>query len=143
MENSNDKTHAQLSGVKSSMNADLLPAGIETLMHPWQRLAEHLSPLIGETGFCALYGRAILLVVPLFDWLRAAQPGDSAAQSFTALTGVYNTVHIDAASAANTALLTTFTELLSGLIGEALTGRLLDLAWRGGQEQTNAQEQKQ
>jgi hypothetical protein len=143
MENNDDKKHALRPGVKTSMSAACVPAGGESLLHPWRRLAQHLSPLIGESGFCALYGRTIRLVIPHFDWLHAAQPGSSAEQSFIALVGIYSTVHVDAAAAANTALLTTFTELLSGLIGQALTRRLLDAAWAGSQEQKNVQEQKQ
>lgn len=142
MENNDDKKHDLLSGVKTSMSEACLPAGSEVLLHPWQRLAQHLSPLIGESGFCALYGRTIRLVIPHFDWLHAVQPGSSPEQSFIALVGIYSTVHVDAATAANTALLTTFTELLSGLIGQALTRRLLDSAWNGRQEQKNVQEQK-
>jgi hypothetical protein len=140
MENNDDKQHDLLSGVKTNMSEACLPLGKEALLDPWQGLVLQLSPLIGESGFCALYGRAIRLVIPHFDWLQAAQPGKSAEQSFIALTGIYNTVHVDAATAANTALLTTFTELLSGLIGQALTRRLVDSASNGSQHQKNVQE---
>jgi hypothetical protein len=143
MENNDDEKHELLSGVKTSMSEACLPPRGEALLDPWQRLALLLSPLIGESGFCALYGRALRLVVPHFEWLKAAQPDKTAAQSLTALTGIYGTVHADAAAAANLALLTTFTELLSGLIGQALTRRLLDSAWNGSQDQKNVQEQKQ
>ncbi|MDB5934979.1 MAG: hypothetical protein JWQ01_2323 [Massilia sp.] len=140
MENNDDKQHELLSGVKTSMRAASLPSVSEALLQPWLGLAAHLSPLIGESGFCALYGRALRLVVPRFEWLKTAQPGKNAELSLIALTGIYGTVHFDAATAANTALLDTFTELLSGLIGKALTSRLLDSAWNGAQGQTNAQE---
>jgi hypothetical protein len=43
---------------------------------------------------------------------------------------------------ANEALLTTFTRLLTDLIGAALTTRLIDAAWQGTQAQNNAGEQK-
>ena len=141
MENNHDKKQELLSGVKSGRGTDDVPPGGE-LIYPWQRLAEHLSPLIGESGFCALYGRAVWLVVPHFAWLQAVRPGKNAEQSFIVLTGAYRSVDVEAASAANTVLLTTFTELLSSLIGEALTGRLLDLAWDTSHEHKHAQEQK-
>ena len=149
MENNGDKMGQPRAGeplgvrAQGAQDTHGTAAGGEALIDPWQRLAEHLSPLIGESGFCALYGRAIRLAVPHFDWLQAARPGKNAEQSFLALTGLYGTVHVDAASAANTVLLTTFTGLLSNLIGQALTGRLLDSAWNGGRERTHAQEQKQ
>jgi hypothetical protein len=143
MENNDDKKHDLLPGVKTSMNEAGLPVGGKALLDPWQSLATQLSPLIGESGFCALYGRTLRLVIPHFDWLQAVQPGKSAEQSFMSLADIYNTVHVDAATAANTALLATFTELLSGLIGQALARRLLDSAWNARQEQKNVQEQKQ
>jgi hypothetical protein len=142
MEN-DDKNHDRQSGVQTSRFAACLSPGGQELLHPWQCLADHLSALIGESGFCALYGRTIRLVIPHFDWLQAAEPGNNAEQSLIALTSLYRTVHVDAATAANTALLTTFTELLSGLIGQALTRRLLDSAWNGRQDQKNVQEHKQ
>ncbi len=43
---------------------------------------------------------------------------------------------------ANEALLTTFTRLLSELIGEALTTQLIDTAWNGALAPNNAGEQK-
>jgi hypothetical protein len=142
MENNDDKKHELLSGVKTTISAARPPLDSASLIAPWKQLALHLSPLIGESGFCALYGRALRLVVPQFEWVKAAQPGKNAEQSLGMLAGLYATVHVDAATAANTALLDTFTELLSALIGRALTIRLLDSAWNGRQEQKNAQEHK-
>jgi hypothetical protein len=143
MENNDDKKHELLSGVKTRLSEADLPPGSEGLLHPWQRLALKLSPLIGESGFCALYGRTLRLVGPHFEWLKTVEPDKTAEQSLFALIGLYGTVHVDAAAAANLALLTTFTELLSGMIGHALTGRLLDSACNSGQDQKNVQEQKQ
>jgi hypothetical protein len=143
MENNDDTKHELLpGGAQRSIRAASAPRDCEPLLHPWKQLAMHLSPLIGESGFCALYGRAMRLVVPRFEWLKAAQPGKNTEQSLGTLTGIYATVHVDAATAANTALLNTFTELLSALIGQALTNRLLDSAWNGRHEQKNEQEHK-
>ncbi|MDB5774954.1 MAG: hypothetical protein JWP38_1087 [Herbaspirillum sp.] len=94
----------------------------------WGRLATHLSQLIGETGFNALYGRSVRLVLVQFDWLTMPKSSQSPGTLFTTLKN--NLLSVDAASAndANIALLDTFTKLLSGLIGEALTTRLLHTA---------------
>ena len=140
MENNDDKQHELLSGVQTRVSSALALPDSEALLHPWKRLAQTISPLIGESGFCALYGRTILLVTPHFDWLGTAQPCKDAQHSFAALADIYRTVDVDAATAANTGLLTTFAELLSGLIGPALTSRLLESAWNGSQEPQNVQE---
>jgi hypothetical protein len=142
MENDDDKQHELLPGVMASIPSASALFDSELLLHPWRRLALLLSPLIGESGFCALYGRAIRLAASQYEWLKAAQPGKTAEQSLAALAAIYATVHIDAVAAANTTLLNTFTDLLSALIGQALTNRLLDSAWNGKHEQKNVQEQK-
>jgi hypothetical protein len=109
----------------------------------WLRLAHRLSPLVGENGFCALYARAVRLVRPEFDWLSGNQSGMSVEQLMGTLTSDFESVEPAMADTAHTALLNTFTKLLSALIGEALTIRLLDSAGTDEHEQKNAQEQKQ
>jgi hypothetical protein len=121
------------------------PGGVEAAdrhLLPWRSLALHLSPLIGESGFGALYGRTGRLLTQQHGWLTvgpSSQPLDA----------LFRTLKEDLAGAepaqavlANEALLTTFTRLLSDLIGEALTTRLIDSAWNGAQAQNNAGEQK-
>ncbi|QBE62414.1 hypothetical protein [Pseudoduganella lutea] len=109
---------------------------------PWRSLAVHLSPLIGEIGFGALYGRtgrllaqqhACLTIVP------SSQPLDAL---FQTLNDDLARVEPAQSALANEALLTTFTRLLSELIGEALTTQLIDTAWNGAQAPNNAGEQK-
>jgi hypothetical protein len=109
----------------------------------WLRLAQQLSPLIGENGFCALYMRALRLAQPQFDWLTGNQSGKSSVeQLLEALMNDLATVDAASAERAHSALLKTFTQLLTVLIGEALTIRLLDSASTGEHERKNAQEQK-
>jgi hypothetical protein len=95
----------------------------------WARLAARLSPLIGDTGFNALYGRSTRLVIVQFDWLTMPMSSQSTEMLFATLNGNLLSVDAARANAANIALLDTFTKLLSGLIGEALTIRLLNTAW--------------
>jgi hypothetical protein len=109
---------------------------------PWRSLAVHLSPLIGETGFGALYGRTGRLLARQHACLTigpSSQPLDA----------LFRTLKDDLARAepaqsalANEALLTTFTRLLSELIGETLTTQLIDTAWNGALAPNNAGEQK-
>ncbi|RZA32782.1 MAG: hypothetical protein EOP92_24280 [Lysobacteraceae bacterium] len=116
------------------------------LLQPWRRIAQHLCPLIGESGFCALFGRAIHVIGPEHAWLAPQQPCRAPEQLFTSLEERMALVDADRATAANDALLRTFTQLLATLIGERLTQRLLESATAtvdsAQGQQKNAQEQK-
>lgn len=120
-----------------SSNADAA-----VLVLPWLRLSEQLTPLIGESGFCALFGRAVRLSVPRFERLSACDSARPMTDLFTSLTRTLNEMGPEHAGAANRALLETFTTLLGNLIGEALTKQLLHVAQAGGDGQTHGQEQK-
>jgi hypothetical protein len=91
----------------------------------WHGIDVALSPIIGERGVAALYKRSLHLTCSAHSWLasvqeHSAQPGDFAALR-TALAG-----HPRAdAAAASAALLQTFLDLLTSLIGAALTEQLL------------------
>jgi hypothetical protein len=111
------------------------------LIQSWRRLADQLGPLIGDSGFCALYARACRLVGPEFKWLADTPPCKTRDSQITALDELLASVAPDHAKAAHAALLQTFTELLASLIGQALARRLLDAAARDGEEK-NAQEHK-
>ncbi len=129
MDKNDDKRQQLIADVLAlqagASNADTVARSLRT----WELLAAHLSPLIGEAGFCALYGRTMRLVIAQYPWLTPAlssQPIDALLSTLKE-----NLSSIDPASAgqATGALLDTFTRLLSGLIGEALTTRLLNTAW--------------
>lgn len=110
-------------------------------LQPWKQLACHLSPLIGESGFSALYRRSVRLVSAEYDWLSAPQATSTADDLLSALRNQLFAEDGHHANAANTALLETFTKLLAGLIGEALTIRLLHAAWTGAGDKSNARDQ--
>lgn len=116
------------------------------LLQPWRRIAQHLCPLIGESGFCALFGRAVHVIGPDHAWLAPQQPCRAPEQLFTSLEERMVLVDAERAAAANEALLQTFTQLLAALIGERLTQRLLESATAttgtASGQQKNAQEQK-
>ena len=120
--------------------------GGEALLQPWRRIAQHLCPLIGESGFCALFGRAVHVIGPEYAWLAPQQPCRVPEQLFTSLEERMALVDAERAAAANAALLRTFTQLLATLIGERLTQRLLESATAAVDpaqgQQKNAQEQK-
>lgn len=120
-------------------------AGSKDLLQPWRRIAQQLCPLIGESGFCALFGRAVHVIGPEHAWLAQHQPCRSAEQLFTSLEERLGSVDAAHATAANEALLRTFTQLLAALIGERLTQRLLASATATAEpapgQHTNVQEQ--
>ena len=117
------------------------PAGHAHLIASWRRLCAQLGPLIGDNGFCALFGRACRLVAPEFRWLAETPACKSCEGQVGALDTILASVAPEQAEAAHAALLRTFTELLAALIGPGLATRLVDAALLGGNEQ-NAQEHK-
>jgi hypothetical protein len=137
----NDEKRQHLLVRMMASGGDRSRARRDYLLEPWRRIACHLSPLIGESGFSALLGRASRLVAPQFGWLV----GSGGPKTITVLLdglGDRFDQNADAAQAGNAALLDTFTTLLADLIGEALTIRLLQTAVDGPAEQKNEQEQK-
>jgi hypothetical protein len=112
---------------QSSDNGKALPqaGGSVDRLRPWRRISGQLVTLIGESGFCALFGRALRTMAVRYEWLSV----DPTRKSIDGLLGALerDLAGIDPAVAAiaNTELLTTFTKQLSSLIGEALTARLL------------------
>lgn len=138
----NDATRQQLL-VEMMSGTQRTDNGRETLLQPWRRMAARLSPLIGESGFCALLGRARRLVAPRFGWLSTSSSAKTIDALIDSLDDCYGSQGADTAHAGNAALLDTFTRLLAGLIGEALTNRLLHAAARGDGEPKNAPEHKE
>ncbi|MCC2957317.1 hypothetical protein LK542_17010 [Massilia sp. IC2-477] len=121
-------------------------AGNSALVQPWRRIATQLCPLIGESGFCALFGRAVHVIGPDYAWLAPRQACRAPEQLFSALEERMALVDGQRAAAASDALLRTFTDLLAALIGERLTQQLLASATSAADhpagQQKNAQEQK-
>jgi hypothetical protein len=127
MEKHDDKRQ-QLIGQVLAAPAGTGPADAPArALDAWRRLAAHLCPLVGEAGFCALYARAVRLAPG--DWPAVPLGARSVEALLATLAETLAAADPPQAGAANAALLETFTKLLSGLIGEALTARLLNTAW--------------
>ncbi|HZV66567.1 MAG TPA: hypothetical protein VFG03_16830 [Telluria sp.] len=95
----------------------------------WVDLAAHLTPLIGEAGFCALYGRAARLAAVADHWPVVLNGERSVGTLLLSIKNSLASIEPERAAAANLALLDSFTKLLAGLIGDGLTTRLLKTAW--------------
>ncbi|MFC5460916.1 hypothetical protein [Massilia niabensis] len=120
--------------------------GVAALVQPWLHLSVQLTPLIGESGFCALVGRAVRLTNMRSERLTSGDGARPVPDLFASLTRILNEIGPEHAPAANAAMLDTFTTLLGTLIGEALTKQLLQVALEGAdgqkQGQKHGQEQK-
>lgn len=96
----------------------------------WDELAIHLTPFIGEAGFCALFARAVRLAQPEFIWLTIVSSGGQSRQVlFETFSSNLQSADPRIAAQANGKVLEIFTGLLSTLIGEALVTRILNAAW--------------
>jgi hypothetical protein len=109
----------------AAIHADL----IERSTHVWTDLAEHLTPLIGAGGFCALYGRAARLAAAADHWPDVVNGVRSVESLLLSINSNLASIAPEHAAVANFALLDSFTKLLAGLIGDGLTIRLLKSAW--------------
>jgi hypothetical protein len=105
------------------------PAGAPAnRLRPWRRIGGQLTTLIGESGFCALFGRALRTLAVRYDWLSVDPALKSIAGLLSALEHDLDSVEPAVADIAAAELLNTFIRQLSSLIGEALTARLLEQA---------------
>jgi hypothetical protein len=89
------------------------------------KLLHHVGPVIGETGFQALFDRTVKLTRPRFP--EMPHPSDGAV--LDPLCGWMRQQPPDVTAGAVTDLFDTFTGLLSTFIGEGLTWKLLCNAW--------------
>ncbi len=95
----------------------------------WQEIDSALSPIIGQRGVAALYKRSFFLTAPAFPWLGGLDDGGQAAMDLSALKAVLARQSSTDAASGGGALLQTFCELLTTLIGPSLTERLLRSVW--------------
>lgn len=105
-------------------------------MLAWEQLAAHLSSLIGEAGFCALYARSLAVAQAPEALVRSSASLRSIDSLVAQLRAGLAVMEPAQACAVNATVLDTFTKLLSGLIGDGLTARLLNTAWAARSEGT-------
>lgn len=101
----------------------------EATISTWHQMADEIEPVIGTGGIDVLFNRSLHLTCTVFPWLTV--PGHHM-DSTLLLANIKTRLAAGEAAAAAEAgitLLVTFVEILSSLIGEALTERLLARAW--------------
>jgi hypothetical protein len=91
------------------------------------RLSEHLSRLIGDTGFRTLLKRSIVLASATYPLL--ATPGEASDSECSRLRDALEQQEPEAATDAFVAVLSTLVGILKRLIGEGLVERLLHEVW--------------
>jgi len=95
----------------------------------WQHIDASLSPIIGPRGVAALYRRSVHLLRRDHPSLDALHPEAVAADHFAELQRASDLQTRDGALDMNAAMLETFRDLLTKLIGASLSERLLQPAW--------------
>lgn len=94
----------------------------------WQQLADQLTPIIGNSGFNALYLRSLHMARTAHGWLPQHDLLPTSA-ALSLLQQALRQHDEDDASAASITLLNTFIDTLILLIGELLTSSILREAW--------------
>jgi len=95
----------------------------------WQRIAAELVPMLGETGFQAVYGRAVQLALPRCSSFTLSSQNDSTDGVFYKLKQDLIALEHDVAHHCSTILLTEFADLVASMIGDAMVNQILRAAW--------------
>lgn len=115
--------------LQSAGDAPDANAVAEATIFTWHKVAARIVPVIGVGGSDVLFNRSLHLTCMAFPWLTiVGDHRDSTALLANLkerLAGSDTTV----ATEASYTLLATFTEMLTTLIGESLTARLLGPVW--------------
>lgn len=91
----------------------------------WDAIHRALAPVIGPRGSAALHLRILHVARTTYPWLAAASEAAGAPGDFAALRDALASRPAVEAAAAHDSMLLAFLELLTALIGEPLTTRLL------------------
>lgn len=101
----------------------------EATISTWRQVDSLLAPVIGTHGVDVIFRRALYLTSKTFPWLAFSEEcRDSSVLLASLKAHLENQCAVDVAEAGCT-LLACFTELLTTLIGEALTERVMGQVW--------------
>ncbi len=98
-----------------------------------------LTPVIGQRGVALLYKRAVFLSVAGHPWMAGTHEGGRA-MDFAALKDAFSLQAPAAAADGGSALLQRFYDLLTSLVGFALTEQLLRGVWVNPSSHAHAQD---
>jgi hypothetical protein len=112
--------------VANGVSSEVVASWVATI---FEGIDQALNPIIGQRGMAALYKRSLHLSRPLHLWLPVAAEEGEARMDLVSLTAALATQTAVEAAAAGTLLLASLHALLTTLIGELLTERLLRPVW--------------
>ena len=125
-QDSSQATAALAQRVGASASAAQITNAIVSI---WQEIDAALLPIIGARGVAALYKRSLHLTATTHPWLAGMHEGVQTAIDLAPLKSVLARQSSDDARAGGNALLASFHQLLSTLVGPSLTERLLRAVW--------------
>ena len=110
-----------------AQRTDLLSADatVKATAATWRLVAAQLAPVIGARGLEVLFGRALHMTSATYPWLAVSEDRGGRTDLLPSLAECLARQDPATAAEASYALLSRFTELLTTLIGESLTTRLL------------------
>jgi len=116
-----------------AQRTDLLSANatVEATAATWRLVAAQLAPVIGARGLEVLFGRALHMTSTTYRWLEVGEVRGGSADTLPSLAECLARQDPATAAEASYKLLLTFTELLTTLIGDSLTTRLLAPVFAG------------
>jgi hypothetical protein len=95
----------------------------------WLQISARLTPVIGSHGLEVLFSRTLYLAGRSYSWLGVAGDRHLGAPPLDVIRARLGRQQAPVAAAASCEFMFIFTELLATLIGDSLTGRLLDPVW--------------
>jgi len=107
----------------------------------WADIESALQPVLGQRGVAALFKRTLYLTATRHPWLAALKAGSADSEvDLNELTEFFAQQSPAALTEVGWALFAIFRDLLTTLIGDRLSERLLQAAWSTSSRATAAQD---
>ena len=101
----------------------------DAVVATWREIDAALVPIIGSRGLAALYKRSVHCSAQAHPWIRIKHDAALAVADFTELMPLLRQQDNTTAMAGAAMLFSTFHQLLSSMVGSALTERLMRPVW--------------
>lgn len=105
------------------------PQVADAVVGLWREIERELTPIVGTRGVAALSSRAVYLAGREHSWLLAARDAGQSDFELARLRSSIVAIEAKVAIDGSVDLLRIFQELLTSMVGAALTERLLSPVW--------------